>query len=346
MSILIRAEHLLDLGRAPEAEQLARQHLLEDSSSVPALHVLSKALNDQSRWSEAAEAGRAALAIDPESTDVRITLTESLLELEDVVTAHAIASGAVRSDPHDWRCRYSLTQTLLAGPHPRIRDALDQANECVRLAPNSPDTHNLMGLCLDGLGLEDRARACYRKALELDPQHAPAMNNLATLDLGVFRLWRASRGLTSALASDPQSATVQQNLRVLIQRLAYRLFIAVVAAAAVVGILLAATDRWLPRAGAGVVLIGLCTWLAHSSRHHLPRGMSRSWRTLAGQLSARTWLFVGFDAVALVCVSCMSFAPRPIAIGFGAALLVAVRLGALLMIGGAIVGAVVSLVRR
>ena len=346
MDDLARAQQLLELNRAPEAEGLARQHLAEDPSSADALWILNRALNKQERWAEATRAGRAALAIDPEATHLRMTLTDSLLEAEQIDEARQIATGSVQINPHDWRCRYTLAQALLGGRLPLVRDALDQANECVRLAPNSPDAHNLAGLCLDRLGLADEARVAYRKALELDPQHTTAMNNLATLDIGIFRLRRASRGLTSALAINPHEAVVQQNIRILVWRLAYRLFLAILGAALVIGILLASSDLWAPRAVVGAVLIGLCGWLAQSSRQHLPRGISRSWRSLAGQLGFRGWCYALVDGFALVCVCFMAFAPHPVAVGFGLALVLVLRVAGLLVIGGAFLGAVVSLFRR
>lgn len=346
MSDLSRAEQLIELNRAPEAEQIARRHLVEDPDSADALWVLARSLNQQERWSEATRAGRAALALEPEGTHLRMTLCTSLLEDAQVEEAREVATGSVRIDPHDWRCRYSLAQALLGGRLPLVRDALDQANECVRLAPNSADAHNLAGLCLDRLGLNAEARTAYRKALELDPQHAMAINNLATLDIGFFRLRRASRGFSSALAIDPHEAVVQENLKILIWRLAYRLFLAIVGAALVIGILLAATELWLPRAVVGAVLIGLCGWLAQSSRQHLPRGISRSWRSLAGLLGFRGWCYAIIDGFALVCVCAMAFAPHAIALGFALALVVVLRLVGLFVVGGAILGAVVSLFRR
>lgn len=343
---LDRARHLLDLGRATEAETLARHHLTEEPDSADALWVLNRSLNKQKRWAEGARAGRAALAVDPEAVPIRITLVDALIETDQIDEARQIARGSVQLAPHEWSCRYSLAQALLGGRHPAVSEALEQANECVRLAPNSPDAHNMAGLCLDRLGLADRARVAYAKAIELDPQHSQAINNLATLDIGIFRLRRAARGFGSALALDPDAPLVQENLRVLMWRLAYRLFLAIVGAAAVVGILVASTDLWLPRAVVGLVLLGLCGWLAESSRRGLPRGIGRSWRALGSHLGFRGWCYAVIDAFALVCVCSMAFAPHDVAVAFGLSLLVALRLLGVVVIVTAVCGAVLSLFRR
>lgn len=346
MTDLDRADHLIVLGRAAEAEDLCRRHLTEQPDSAEALWLLNRALNKQRRWHEAVPVGRAALAVAPETVNLRITLVDSLIEVGQVEEARQIALGSVHLAPHDWSCRYSLTQALLGGRRPLVSQALEQANECVRLAPNSPDAHNLAGLCLDRLGLSDQARVAYAKALELDPQHALAMNNLATLDIGVFRLRRASRGFSSALALEPDAPLVQENLRVLMWRLSYRLFLTVLGAAAVVGILVATTDTWLPRALVGCVLLVLCGWLAESSRRALPRGISRSWRAIASRLGFRGWCYAVVVVFALVCVCAMAFAPHAVAVSFGLSLLVVLRILGLLVIVTAVIGAVVSLFRR
>lgn len=342
---LDRAETLISLGRPAEAETMIRAHLGQEPDSAHALWLLAQCLNRQDRYADAATAGRRALALEPEDTGVRITLTNSLLELDQVDEARELALGTVHLDPQEWVSSYVYAQALMAGRRPRTRDALGVANHVVRLAPNSADAHNLAGLCLDELGDRDAARRAYEKALELDPQHAQAMNNLATLDFGMFRMRRASRGLVSALQTEPGEKVLQQNLKILVARLSWRLYLAILGAGLVIGILLGTDGPWSVRAVVGLVAISLCGWLAESSRQHLPRGIGGTWRGLFGNLDLGGRCYLALAGFALICVTFMAFAPRDVAVGFAIALLTVARLVGLLLIIGCVLGAIRSLFR-
>jgi tetratricopeptide (TPR) repeat protein len=56
----------------------------------------------------------------------------------------------------------------------RPSDALEALTRAVSTAPTDAQTHYLLGNACGSMGQLDRAADCYRRALELDPQHAKA----------------------------------------------------------------------------------------------------------------------------------------------------------------------------
>ena len=56
----------------------------------------------------------------------------------------------------------------------RPSDAVEALSRAVQAAPMDAQAHYLLGNACGSLGQLDRAAACYRRALELDPRHAKA----------------------------------------------------------------------------------------------------------------------------------------------------------------------------
>ena len=277
-----RAEHLLDLHRPAEAERLARTALGRDPDSAAAMEVLAEALRHQDRNEEAAEVARAGLGQHPTSGPLLLRLIDSLVELTGgesvgggtprkrgaplVQEARDAADRLVQLEPNLWVSHYAHARALLAGDRPRVRDALASAQRAVWVAPHSADAHNLVGVCLDSLTRHDAARVAYEEALRLDPQHAQAMNNLATLDVGFFRLRKAARGFRDAAALAPGEGMPQQNLRMLTMRLAIRILVVMLVGAGVLAITLVTGTPWWGRALLGACLLAGTAWLVRDSR--------------------------------------------------------------------------------
>lgn len=359
---LVRAEQLLELGRAAEAEQLARTALGQDPSSGTGLELLARSLRQQDRNEEGAQVARAGLGHHPDSPDLQLALVDCLVDLVGgeasgrsrgrrgdaalVDEARATAVRLVRTEPHWWVSHYAHARALLAGDRPRVRDALLAAQHAVRLAPHAADAHNLLGICLDMLKQPEAARAAYQEALRLNPQHALAMNNLATLDVGFFRLRRAARGFRDAAALRPGETLPQQNLRTLTTRLAMRTLVVVLAGAGALAIALAAGAPWWARALLGTCLVAGAVWLVHHSRGYLPRGMTLTWRSLNDAIGWHERLWLAITSSALVCLVAMSFAPHHLAVEAGFAMLFIGRMLLIALIVGGVLGAISGLKRR
>ncbi len=342
---LQRAEHLLDVGRPADAAEAVRRVLAQDPSSVRAHAVLAQALGELNQHAEAVEVARRGLALAPESISLRTTLAEELLDLGQVEEARHLAHSTVGLAPNSWITHYTYARSLIAGRRPRARDAFVVAQHVLVLAPNSPDAHNLIGLCLRHLGKHDQARAAFTKALEIDPNHAPALTNLAGMDLGFFRLRKAARGLGAAVAIDPQHPAYRSNLHLLVSRLSARALLLILLGAIVLGIAVASEARWEVRALLGAALVGASLWLVQWSRSHLPRGLAGSWRTLFGDLGWADRARLGLTCVALAALTVMAFAPHDIALAAGGALLLLTRILLVIFVIGAVVGAGISLAR-
>ncbi len=65
------------------------------------------------------------------------------------------------------------------------REALDALVEALRLDPEDPIIHNDLEVILVGLGERERARECFRRALQLAPDMPEARENLHAADSGI-----------------------------------------------------------------------------------------------------------------------------------------------------------------
>lgn len=133
-------------------EKLSDQELLHiaDSSCRSAVSsLLAK------QYAEAAELLRKAVNISPANAKYR-----SLLAL-------ALASNSQRSNPKI------------------AREAEQHYLEAIRLDPQDPYHHALLGMLYSKLGMARRAEAVYRQALRLDPRNEIALKGLAAKPMGV-----------------------------------------------------------------------------------------------------------------------------------------------------------------
>lgn len=59
-----------------------------------------------------------------------------------------------------------------------FEEAYDLITEAMRIDPDAPQPHNLLGIWLELKGNGDKARKHYRAAYSLDPSFKPACKNL------------------------------------------------------------------------------------------------------------------------------------------------------------------------
>lgn len=147
-----------------------------------------------------------ALKLDSKSIDTQRVLALSYLHLRRMDEAEAAAKRAIELDPNDAESYYVLWATSGRDPEsPYIKKALEldpklvvayiglgntylfnkgnyaKATEYYRKAAeiaNSPQLHNYLGTSLRTQGYLDEAASEYLKAIELDPNYAPAYMNL------------------------------------------------------------------------------------------------------------------------------------------------------------------------
>jgi Tfp pilus assembly protein PilF len=101
--------------------------------------------------------------------------------------------------------------------------AIGRLGEALARKGESPALRYMLGCTFEDLGRWEEAAASYRKALEVDPRHAKAANNLGVV-LQNRGLWQeAEQAYGRALAADPTLALAHCNrgkLRVLAGRFA------------------------------------------------------------------------------------------------------------------------------
>jgi tetratricopeptide (TPR) repeat protein len=210
--LLAHGETLLELGRAPEAEQRFGSVLAHDPDSVPALIGLGRALSAQGQHRDAEDAVRRAVSCEPDNVAAYHALTDVLCDADAREDALHAAERALELAPDAWVSHYNRARALLRCGPERAWDALASAERAVQLAPHSAHTHNVLGLCLGRLQRNSQAEEAFRHALSLDPEHANAQQNLASLQLDLFELGTAVDTLARGLASSPQARGMHHEL--------------------------------------------------------------------------------------------------------------------------------------
>jgi len=95
--------------------------------------------------------------------------------------------------------------------------ATEALSRAVQTGPQNPMAHYLLGNALGSLGNLERAAACYRRALELEPHHATAEEFLIKAESLLASREHYRTGLRLLYSSSPGAAELNQALRELIQ---------------------------------------------------------------------------------------------------------------------------------
>ncbi|HWG27837.1 tetratricopeptide repeat protein [Actinospica sp.] len=204
-----RAQQLYDLGRPAEALDAVGQILAGRPDNAEGLRLAALCLSAVGRQDEAVSTARAAVAAEPESEHGRRVLSHMHYKRAEFRLAANIALEATKLAPNEWRGHMLLARCVC---HFDPKGALAPAERSRELGPDSPDTHFACALAYQAVGRQEDARAAYLKVLELNPQHAMALNNLAVLDRSARRWGRALRGFRRALSSDPHQDLARRNI--------------------------------------------------------------------------------------------------------------------------------------
>jgi tetratricopeptide (TPR) repeat protein len=233
-----RVASLVDLGRYTEAMELL-QPLLAEHPDDPNLHGLrAQVMVGLDDWVGALAAGNQVVALLPDDEWGHRICAMALRNLDRDEEAVVAARTAVRLAPLAWQTHQQYA--LAAAGIPRLmQEARQAAARAVELGPLEPNTHFTYGVIAEALRQHDVARAAYERTLSLDPNHAPAQNQL-TLMGSQLRLSRAAHGFASALRMDPGNTAAQANIDVLAFRFVRRVYWASLIAL-VVGLLAALT---------------------------------------------------------------------------------------------------------
>ncbi|WP_380161618.1 tetratricopeptide repeat protein [Kineococcus sp. R86509] len=221
---LRRAEALADAGRWDQSLRAVHDVLASDPHHGEALRLAAMAELQLDRPEAAAQAATAAIAAEPQHEHGHRLLSVALQRLGHHDAALQAARDGVRANPHH---PYALAQlaTVLSDRRSTRREAVTTAERAVAAGPGMAHPLFVLGLALQQRGRRGRARRAYAAALELDPQHPEALNNLGVIALNSHRLGGAARFLGDSLLADPHSATARFNVDVLALAFARRIWI-------------------------------------------------------------------------------------------------------------------------
>jgi tetratricopeptide (TPR) repeat protein len=174
------------LAGRPETAATAEQHyatLLRLQPAFPAAHFNYANLLGRlpGRTRDALPHYEAALALEPDSPDIHGNLGNTYSQLGRTADAIASYRRALALAPNLPWVHQNLALALAPLPD-QSAQALHHATEAVRLAPRNPTSHNTLAIVHAQQGSLTKARDAWQKVLELDPQFAPARENLARVN--------------------------------------------------------------------------------------------------------------------------------------------------------------------
>lgn len=163
-SYVQRAELLADLGRYEEA---AAELAPADRADVPAQTLLARIWLAAGAPKRALAAADAAVEAGPTDLAALVARGMALADLGRVDEAAAQAEQILRRGRGNGYACTSAAAILAEVRNGQV--ALDAAWEGVRLNPDQPRAHLVLGVVAAGLGLDEIAERAYQEALALDP---------------------------------------------------------------------------------------------------------------------------------------------------------------------------------
>jgi tetratricopeptide (TPR) repeat protein len=242
------------------------------------------------------------------------------------------AYAAIQLAPDNWR--YHATYANAAAED---KDALwlahMAAQTALSLAPDEAGAHFLAGLVAHRRNDVTAAKAAYARTLQLEPDHAAAMNNLTILD-GLHHTIRASRGLAAALSNEPQSRVLRDNIAALVVRFALTLFM-IGGGGVAISLAAASIGGFLARTVAGVSFTTALAWYLTRVVRRVPAGVREYART-RWRHNGRAQLYrsAAVAEIAVVYAAWLAPIPNQIRVGTLAAALVVIICGSAAVAAG------------
>lgn len=201
-------ESMGDLAKAEPA--YARAAAL-DADNFDAQVSLGRVLNGLRRYPDAIRAFHRALIIRPDNLEANVGMAMAYLKENQAQEALAFAQKAVELAPSDGEARVNLAVALerlgrnadaiaayetalelvepradlltslvnLYASEKRFIEAVNTANELIRIAP-SANAYERLGWSYFRTGEYEKSAEAYRKGVEIDPNHWPSLNGVAT----------------------------------------------------------------------------------------------------------------------------------------------------------------------
>ena len=160
------------------------------------------------KWREATIQFQNAIKIDRNFPEAHYELAQVYLHMDQLRPAYAEFQRTVDLDPINFPARISLANLFLVGG--KIDDAQAQADIVKAARPNNPDLHALLSEIAFKRGDKVLAATEMRRAIELDPNRAVFHDNLAfLLAADPTNTATTEEELKKAASLDPKSANAK-----------------------------------------------------------------------------------------------------------------------------------------
>jgi tetratricopeptide (TPR) repeat protein len=158
------------------------------------------------------------IAVSRFGLDERLAKAREALSQADFPSAIALLENLVREDPSNADAWRELGVCYLETQQPdRALEALTRA---IHVVPEDATAHYLLGSACGSVGQLERAGACYRRALEIDPHHTKAEEFLVKAESLLESREHYRHGLKLLYSSQPSVQDLNQALRELAQSVA------------------------------------------------------------------------------------------------------------------------------
>jgi tetratricopeptide (TPR) repeat protein len=171
---------LAQVGQLAESKSEFVKALESDPESAEAQNGLGLLAVRQGDMRAAIEAFRKTLQIDSEYPSARYNLGRALAEAGQFTEAAAELEKVLRANPKSAEAHSTLGTVLM--PLRRVDEAMAQFQMAVDVDPNYAEAHFYLGAALRFMkGQTAKALVHWRKVIELDPDHVPALTQTAVI---------------------------------------------------------------------------------------------------------------------------------------------------------------------
>jgi tetratricopeptide (TPR) repeat protein len=229
------------MGDLEKAEPAYARAASLDVENFEAQFGHARVLSGLERFTEAVRAFHRALVVRPDSVEANAGMADAYLELNRAQEALSFAEKAVELDKSDGEARVRLAVALerlnrnaeaiktyevalelveprdgiltslvnLYAAEKRYIEAINTAEQLILIAP-SANAYERLGWAQFRVGAYDKSAEAYRKGVELDGEHWPSLNGVAT---NALNRWLQS-GRKDDAARQEARASFQKSLRI------------------------------------------------------------------------------------------------------------------------------------
>jgi tetratricopeptide (TPR) repeat protein len=219
-SLLREADALIDVGRLDDGIARASEAARRAPQNATAYQVWARGLLEDGQLTEAAEIAGEAIRLEPQhAVNYRIrsaAMGQAAAKMSGSARSQAAfesrtdARTAVRLEP--WEPNGHLVLASALSLTKDFTGADEELQIAIRTAPNSVSTWvTASAIAIRAENWDAAISACHR-ALALDANSYPALNNLGVALRETGRGWQGNEALARAAAVNPDGTTARRNL--------------------------------------------------------------------------------------------------------------------------------------